>query len=77
MPKALPDFEDTAERFLDGELTARQEARFKSRIRNNSDLNKVLRDMKFARKALQVYRAVLPSASDFKSVRKAVLSSIG
>lgn len=77
MPKAFPNFEGTAERFLDGELTARQEEMFLRRIQNNSGLKKVLREMKFARKALQVYKTVLPSASDFKSVRKAILSQIG
>ena len=48
MPKAFPNFEDTAERFLDGELTARQEKMFLNRIQNNSGLKKVLREMKFA-----------------------------
>jgi len=76
MPKAFPDFEDTAERFLDGELTANQEEKFLCRIKNSQDYKNILREMKFARRAVQIFKMVLPASAEFNSVRKAVLSQI-
>lgn len=76
MPKAFPDFEDTAERFLDGELTASQEKKFLGRIKNRQDLKNILRNMKYARRAVKIYKMVLPSSAEFNSVRKAILAQI-
>ena len=76
MPKAYPDFEDTAERYLDGELSAVQREKFLSRIRKDKVLLQKFREMKFAKDAVQVYRIILPSAGEFSQMRKRVLAGI-
>jgi hypothetical protein len=76
MPKAYPDFVDAAERYLDGELTAVQKEKFLGRIRKDKVLQRKLREMKFARDAMKVYRLILPPAREFTQMRKRVLAEI-
>jgi anti-sigma factor RsiW len=76
MPKATPDLIVAAERYLDGEMTAVQIAEFESRLKKDKNLRELLREMRFARKAMNVYRTILPPAAEFKAIRKAVLAEI-
>lgn len=76
MPKAYPDFEDMAELYLDGELSAVQRQKFLGRIRKDKVLREKLREMKFAKNAMQVYRIILPPAREFSQMRKRVLAEI-
>jgi len=76
MPKAIPDLTVAAERYLDGEMTAVQKAKFKSRLKTDKNLRDLVREMRFARKALTVYKLILPPSGEFKAIRKAVLAEI-
>ena len=76
MPKAYPDFEDMAERYLDGELSPEREMKFLGHVRKSKDLSERLKEMKFAKKAMRVYRSILPSASEFNAARRRILSAI-
>jgi hypothetical protein len=76
MPKAYPDFEEMAERFLDGELSPSQEKRFLGAVRKDQYLSQMLGEMKFARQAMKVYRTILPSAEEFKMSRRKILSAL-
>jgi len=76
MPKATPDLTVAAERYLDGELTVMQITKFESRLKKDKNLRELLREMRFARKAMNVYRTILPPAAEFKAIRKAVLAKI-
>lgn len=76
MPKAYPDFEEKAERYLDGELSPEQKREFLSRVRKEEELSRTLEEMKFAKDAMQVYEYVLPKAAEFNTTRKRILSAI-
>jgi hypothetical protein len=76
MPKANPDFETAVNRYLDGEMSSVGIAKFESRLKKDKVLRQVLREMKFARKAMQVYKHILPSAKDFTAMRKAIMAQI-
>ncbi len=76
MPKAYPDFELVAERYLDGELAPAARKRFEDRLKKDDNLQKLVREMKFARKAMQLYRKILPPAKEFTKIRKAIMARI-
>ncbi|MBD3218156.1 MAG: hypothetical protein GF310_07760 [candidate division Zixibacteria bacterium] len=76
MPKAYPDFEEKAERFLDGELSPSDEKKFLGAVRKEQYLSQKLGEMKFARQAMKVYRTVLPSADEFNMSRRKILSAL-
>ncbi len=76
MPKAYPDFEEKAERFLNGELSPVQKKVFLGLVRKDEYLSQMLGEMKFARQAMKVYRTALPSADEFKMSRRKILSAL-
>ncbi|HEQ97946.1 MAG TPA: hypothetical protein ENO22_01240 [candidate division Zixibacteria bacterium] len=76
MPKAYPDFEETAERYLDGELTPDEKKRFLGRARKDEELSRMLKEMKLAKDSMRIYEDVLPGAAKFNSARKRILSAV-
>jgi len=76
MPKAYPDFEMVAERYLDGELAPAAIKKFEDRLKSDKELRSLIKEMKFARKAILIYKKILPSAKEFTKIRKTILARI-
>ena len=76
MPKTFSDFEKAVYRYLDGEMSVKEKNEFLSRCRKEPVLNEIYKQAKNARKAMQVYKYILPPAKEFTRMRKSILANI-
>ncbi|MBD3382924.1 MAG: hypothetical protein GF404_12100 [candidate division Zixibacteria bacterium] len=76
MPKAFPDFVQAAYRLLDGEMSPAEEREFKSMLKAEPKLKQVFAEIRQARQAMQIYRQILPPASEFNRIRRELIQQL-
>lgn len=76
MPKAFPDFEQAADRLLDGEMSPKEEREFKNMLKAEPRLKQVFAEIRQARQAMRIYRQILPPASEFNHIRRKLIQQL-